>query len=89
MSDTESVAMAQRAFWNSEATRRWVTEQTRIDRLMSNVAEAALVAAAPMPGESVLEVAERRGRTLKGWLHGGSDRGQKFTIRLSTAHHDV
>ena len=31
MSDTASIAMAQRTFWNSEATRRWVTEQARID----------------------------------------------------------
>jgi hypothetical protein len=30
MSNTESVATTQRAFWNSEATRRWITEQTRI-----------------------------------------------------------
>jgi hypothetical protein len=28
MSDTASIGMAQRAFWNSDATRRWVTEQT-------------------------------------------------------------
>lgn len=63
MSDTESVAMAQRAFWNSDATRRWVTEQTRIDRLMSNVTEAALAAAAPMPGESVLDIGCGTGTT--------------------------
>ena len=56
MSDTASIAMAQREFWNGEATRRWVIEQARIDRLMSNVTEAALVAAAPKPGESVLDV---------------------------------
>ena len=56
MSDTASIAKAQREFWNSEATRRWVNEQERIDRLMSNVTEAALAAAAPKPGESVLDV---------------------------------
>lgn len=52
MSDTTSIGIAQRAFWNSEATRRWVTEQTRIDRLMAKVTEAALAAAAPKSGES-------------------------------------
>jgi len=36
MSDTASIAMAQREFWNGEATRRWVIEQARLDRLMSN-----------------------------------------------------
>ena len=50
MSDTASIAIAQRTFWNSEATRRWVTEQARIDRLMADVTEAALAAAAPKRG---------------------------------------
>jgi hypothetical protein len=52
MSDTASIAKAQREFWNGEATRRWVIEQARIDRLMSNVTEAALAAAAPKPGKA-------------------------------------
>jgi SAM-dependent methyltransferase len=56
MSDLQSIAQAQRAFWNSEATRRWVTEQTRIDRLMAGVTDAALAAAAPKPGENVLDI---------------------------------
>jgi SAM-dependent methyltransferase len=56
MSDLQSIAQAQRAFWNSEATRRWVTEQTRIDRLMAEVTDAALAAAAPKPGENVLDI---------------------------------
>jgi ubiquinone/menaquinone biosynthesis C-methylase UbiE len=56
MSDLQSIAQAQRAFWNSEATRRWVTEQTRIDRLMAEVTDAALTAAAPKPGENVLDI---------------------------------
>jgi SAM-dependent methyltransferase len=56
MSDLQSIAQAQRAFWNSEATRRWVTEQTRIDRLMAEVTNAALAAAAPKPGENVLDI---------------------------------
>jgi len=56
MSDLQSIAQTQRAFWNSEATRRWVTEQTRIDRLMAEGTEAALVAAAPKTGENVLDI---------------------------------
>ena len=50
MSDTASIAIAQQTFWNSDATRRWVTEQARIDRLMADVTEAALTAAAPKRG---------------------------------------
>jgi SAM-dependent methyltransferase len=64
MSDTASIAMAQRTFWNSEATRRWVTEQARIDRLMADVTEAALAAAAPKRGERVLDVGCGTGTTV-------------------------
>ena len=64
MSDTASIAMAQLTFWNSEATRRWVTEQASIDRLMAGVTEAALAAAAPKPGERVLDVGCGTGTTV-------------------------
>ena len=64
MSDTASIAMAQRTFWNSEATRRWVTEQASIDRLMAEVTEAALAAAAPKRGERVLDVGCGTGTTV-------------------------
>ena len=64
MSDTASIAMAQRTFWNSEATRRWVTEQARIDRLMADLTEAALAAAAPKQGERVLDVGCGTGTTV-------------------------
>ncbi len=64
MSDTASIAMAQRTFWNSKATRRWVTEQASIDRLMAGVTEAALAAAAPKRGERVLDVGCGTGTTV-------------------------
>jgi SAM-dependent methyltransferase len=64
MSDTASIGTLQRAYWNSEATRRWVTEQARIDRLFAGVTEAALAAAAPRPGESVLDIGCGTGTTL-------------------------
>jgi SAM-dependent methyltransferase len=64
MSDTASVAMAQRTFWNSEATRRWVTEQARIDLLMADVTQGALSAAAPMRGERVLDIGCGTGTTV-------------------------
>jgi SAM-dependent methyltransferase len=61
MSDTASL---QRAYWNSEATRRWVTEQARIDRLFAGVTEAALAAAAPKPGEHAIDIGCGTGTTL-------------------------
>src|SRR6516162_3482637 len=63
MSDLRSIAETQRAFWSSEATRRWVTEQTRIDRLMAEVTDAALAAAAPKVGENVLDIGCETGTT--------------------------
>jgi SAM-dependent methyltransferase len=64
MSDATSIATAQREFWNSEATSRWVTEQARIDRLFAGVTDAALAAAAPKRGESVLDIGCGTGTTL-------------------------
>ena len=64
MSDTASIGRAQREFWNSDATRRWVTEQARIDRLFANVTDAALTAAAPVSGESVLDIGCGTGTTV-------------------------
>jgi SAM-dependent methyltransferase len=63
MSDLESVAIAQRTFWNSDATRRWVTEQARIDQLMAEVTEAAIAAAAPKSGERVIDIGCGTGTT--------------------------
>ena len=83
MSDTTSIGMAQRAFWNSEATRRWVTEQTRIDRLMADVTEAALTAAAPKPGESVLDIGCGTGTTTLRLADAVGPSGQVLGVDIS------
>jgi predicted RNA methylase len=83
MSDTTSIAIAQRAFWNSEATRRWVTEQTRIDRLMANVTEAALTAAAPKSGESVLDIGCGTGTTALRLADAVRPSGQVLGVDIS------
>lgn len=64
MSDLESVAIAQRTFWNSDATRRWVTERARIDQLMAEVTQAATEAAVPKRGESVVDIGCGTGTTV-------------------------
>jgi SAM-dependent methyltransferase len=83
MSDTTSIAMAQRAFWNSEATRRWVTEQTRIDRLMADVTEAALTAAAAKSGESVLDIGCGTGTTTLRLADAVGPSGQVLGVDIS------
>jgi SAM-dependent methyltransferase len=83
MSDVTSIANQQRAFWNSEATRRWVTEQTRIDRLFAGVTEAALAAAAPKPGESVIDIGCGTGTTLLRLADAVGPRGSVLGVDIS------
>jgi ubiquinone/menaquinone biosynthesis C-methylase UbiE len=83
MSDPASIGMAQRAFWNSEATRRWVAEQTRIDRLMAKVTEAALTAAAPKSGESILDIGCGTGTTTLRLADAVGASGQVLGVDIS------
>ena len=44
------------AYWNEVAGAKWVANQDRLDRLMAPLTDALLAAAAPRPGESVVDV---------------------------------
>jgi SAM-dependent methyltransferase len=47
---------ADAAYWNSPATRVWATGHARIDAIFAPVLAAALDAAAPRPGERVIDI---------------------------------
>ncbi|MDN2566578.1 methyltransferase domain-containing protein [Aquibium sp. A9E412] len=54
MSETPNAAQAE--FWNAQPGRNWVAHQDDLDALHAAVTELLLEAAAPRPGESVLDV---------------------------------
>lgn len=44
------------AFWNGDAGKRWATQQTRLDAMLSDISAEALKAANAKPGEHVLDI---------------------------------
>ena len=57
MSDILDAANAkQSAYWNGEAGRRWTAVQQSQDRLLGAISAALFEAAAPQPGEAVIDV---------------------------------
>ncbi len=44
------------AYWNDVAGAKWVANQDRLDRLLAPLTDALLAAAAPAPGERVLDI---------------------------------
>jgi len=51
-------------YWNSAATRAWAEDYEWIDRLFAGVTQAALDAAAPQPGERVIDIGCGSGSTV-------------------------
>lgn len=44
------------AYWNGDAGKRWASQQTRLDAMLSPISEAALRTAAAISGEHVLDI---------------------------------
>lgn len=44
------------AFWNGPSGQKWADDADRMDSMMASAAEVTLAAAAPRPGESVLDI---------------------------------
>ena len=52
------------AYWNARAAVTWVSMQERLDAVFAGLTQAALDAAAPQPGDSVLDIGCGCGATL-------------------------
>ncbi|MBI1210388.1 MAG: methyltransferase domain-containing protein [Alphaproteobacteria bacterium] len=50
-------------YWNGDAGKRWAAQQERLDGMLADVSKAVLKAAAPQPGEHVLDVGCGCGQT--------------------------
>jgi tRNA G46 methylase TrmB len=57
---------AQIQFWNSPA-RAWADQHARMDRALSPLLEVLIAAAAPQPGERVLDIGCASGTTVLEW----------------------
>jgi len=51
-----SADAAQAEYWNSQAARGWADQHQRMDRVLVPLLEALMTAAAPQPGERVLDI---------------------------------
>lgn len=54
---------AQAFDWNGNSGERWLANQERLDRMLAAYGDAAVVAAAPQPGEQVLDIGCGAGAT--------------------------
>ena len=59
-----SADAAQAEYWNSQAARGWADQHQRMDRVLVPLLEALRTAAAPQPGERVLDIGCGSGTTV-------------------------
>jgi SAM-dependent methyltransferase len=78
MNNTEQIAD-----WNGEQGRRWAEHQPRIDRMIERYGDAALQAAAAMPGEQVLDIGCGTGSTTLALARAVGPQGRVFGVDIS------
>jgi SAM-dependent methyltransferase len=78
MNNTDQIAD-----WNGEQGRRWAEHQQRIDRMIERYGDAALQAAAAMPGEQVLDIGCGTGSTSLALARSVGPQGRVFGVDIS------
>src|ERR1700750_3161027 len=63
---TADLSAEQAAYWNGPGGEGWLAAYERIQRSLGEIGELVLAAAAPRPGEHVIDI---------GWRHRGHDDG--------------
>ena len=72
------------AYWNSPATRVWATEHARIDAIFAPVLAAALGAAAPQPGEKVMDIGCGSGTSVLALARAVGPEGRVVGVDVAT-----
>ena len=73
----------QAAYWNGDAGAKWATLQERLDRLFAGITEQAIAAAAPAPGERVLDIGCGCGATVLALAKGIGANGHVLGVDIS------
>ncbi len=77
------------AYWNGDAGAKWATLQERLDRLFAGITEQAIAAAAPIPGERVLDIGCGCGATVLALAKGVGANGHVLGVDISDPMLDV
>ena len=84
MAEPSSVNRTGFDYWNNEAGRQWVAQQALIDSLFEPVTAAIVGAAAPRPGERVVDIGCGTGTTAFEVANRVGPRGSVFGVDIST-----
>src|SRR5262245_7065525 len=85
LTDANSPNKREIEYWNSEATRPWADYHEPVDRLFASFTRAAIEAAAPQPGEHVIDIGCGSGTTVLDLAARVGPTGRVFGADISQA----